>query len=75
MPAPWARSDAQDIGAQEEMRDLVLHLLAEGGYGFDDHSDHAWSVEEIRNGLPTGETFRAQHPEHVSLSGVQCAAD
>jgi hypothetical protein len=27
--------------------------------------------EEIRDGLPTGKTFRAQHPEHVSLSGVQ----
>ncbi len=47
------------VDGQEEMRSLVLRLLAEGGYGFDDYSDRAWSLEEIRDGLPTGETFRA----------------
>ncbi|MEQ4209774.1 hypothetical protein [Actinopolymorpha sp. B9G3] len=44
---------------QAEMRDLVERLLAEGGYAFDDYSDDAWSLEQIRHGRPTGQTFRA----------------
>ena len=47
------------VDGQEEMRGLVLRLLAEGGCGFDDYSDRAWSHGEIRDGLPTGELFRA----------------
>jgi len=47
------------VDGQEEMRNLVLRLLAEGGFGFDDHSDRAWSLDEIRDGLPTGESFTA----------------
>jgi hypothetical protein len=44
---------------QAEMRELVERLLAEGGYAFDDYSDGAWSLEQIRHGRPKGQTFRA----------------
>lgn len=44
---------------QAEMRDLVELLLAEGGYAIDDYSDDTWSLEQIRNGRPDGQTFRA----------------
>ena len=47
------------VDGQEEMRSLALRLLAEGGFGFDDYSGRAWTLEEIRDGLPTGVTFRA----------------
>jgi hypothetical protein len=39
---------------QAEMRDLVERLLTEGGCAFDDYSDDAWSLAQIRHGRPTG---------------------
>jgi hypothetical protein len=44
---------------QAEMLDLVELLLTEGGYALDDHSDQAWSLEQIRHGRATGQTLRA----------------
>jgi hypothetical protein len=44
---------------QVEMRGLVERLLADGGCAFDDYSDDAWSLEQIRNGRADGQSFQA----------------
>jgi hypothetical protein len=44
---------------QAAMLDLVELLLAEGGYAFDDYSQQAWSLDQIRRGRAAGQTLRA----------------